>query len=88
MKIISLILLVIGLIICGISSLTIVYTITSAVNAAMNGGGSAGIGMIGAALDTSRTMGIVNLLGCAMIFFGIVFNIISLFTGRKQQQAI
>lgn len=87
MKIISLILLVIGLIICGISSLTIVYTITSAVNAAMNSG-SAGIGMIGAALDTSRTMGFVNILGCAMIFFGIVFNIISWFTGKKQQQAI
>ncbi len=84
MKTASLILLVIGLILCGISSLTIVYSITSAVNQAM-AGGAAGIGMIGAALDTSRTMGLVNIFGCVLIFIGIICNIIPSFTGRKQQ---
>jgi len=44
--------------------------------------------MIGAALSTSRILSFVDLFGCAIIFLGIVLNIISMFTGRKQQQAI
>lgn len=84
MKIIAIIITLIGLLITGISSLGILYSIRSAISA-MTNSASNGIGVLAEAISSSQTMCLVNLLGVGLTFFGVVLMIAAMFMGRKKQ---
>ena len=84
MKILSIILLVIGFILCGISSLALRYYLWQVINGMM-ASGTAGIGIVANGFDKMSLLSYVNIFGCVIIFLGIITSIVSLFTGRKQQ---
>ncbi len=84
MKAISIILITIGFIMCGISSLGIRYAISVLTEGLMSAE-TAGIGTIASALTNASVFSYMNLFGCALIFFGIVFNLMGMFTEKKQQ---
>lgn len=84
MKIIAIIVTSIGLLITGISSIGIVYSIRSAINSMANSA-SSGIGTLAEAISNSQILCFVNLLGVAITFLGVVLMIAALFMGRKKQ---
>jgi hypothetical protein len=85
MKIISTILIVIGFLISGISSLIIFYATFTGVNGIRNSE-TAGISGIAWGLSTAYLASFVNLFGFAILGIGVLLLVISMFTGRKQQQ--
>ncbi|CAN5596898.1 hypothetical protein BH10ACI1_BH10ACI1_26320 [soil metagenome] len=84
MKIIALIITIIGMLITGISSLGIVYSIHTAIES-MKNAGNAGIGIFASWISTTQTLSYVNIFGAAILFLGVVLTVIVMFTGRKQQ---
>lgn len=84
MKIISLILIFIGFVLAFIGSVGVQYLLRATLNAMMDSANS-GIGEIASGFSNAFLSNYVALFGCAIIFLGLVLNIISMFTGRKQQ---
>jgi len=87
MKIIAVILTFIGLVVCFIGSVGTQYLLRSTLYAMMNSETS-GIGAIARGFDNAMLAGYVAIFGCVIIFLGLLLNIVSMFTGKKQQQAI
>ena len=84
MKIIAIVITLVGLLITGISSIGIFYSIRSAISA-MTSSASNGIGLLAEAISSSQTMCLANLFGVAITFFGVVIMIVAMFIGRKKQ---
>lgn len=84
MKIISIILIIFGFILCVGSSLGIRFAIYTLVDGLMSSD-TAGIGMVASAISSASLLSYVNLFGCAIIFIGILLNIVGMFAGRKRQ---
>ena len=80
----SVVLTSIGLFLCFIGSVGTQYMLRSTLNAMMNSETS-GIGAIARGFDNAMSLGYVAIFGCVIIFIGLLINIISMFTGRKQQ---
>jgi riboflavin transporter FmnP len=83
MRIISVILSVIGLMVCGVSAVGFRLTMSNLLNALLSGETS-GIGQVASAITTANLLSYVNIFGCALIFLGILLNIFSMFGGKKQ----
>lgn len=83
MKIISIILIVIGLLLCFVSSLWMHFAVHHVMHGMMHAE-TAGIGTIASNLSNAWYLSFVNMCGCVIIFIGVVLNIISMFAGRKQ----
>lgn len=84
MKIISIILIVIGLLLCAVGSFGTHFFVHHLMHDLMHAE-TAGIGTIASNLNNAWYLSFVSMAGCALIFFGLILNIISMFTGRKQQ---
>ena len=84
MKIISVIIITIGFVICAISSLGIRYSVYNIVSGLMNTE-TTGIGQLASALSNASLLSYVNIFGCVVIFIGLVQNFISMFTEKKRQ---
>ena len=83
MKIISIILIFIGLFLCAVGSAGMHFAIHKTIEGAMHAE-TAGVYSLAQNLETAWYLSIVSVVGCIVIFFGLVLNIISIFTGRKQ----
>ena len=86
MKIIASIITVIGLLITGICSLGIVFSMYSATNA-MKSAETSGIGIFAQWFSYAQMLSYANLFGLAILFIGVVLMIVAMFTGRKKQVA-
>ena len=84
MKIISIIITLIGLLITGLTSIAIFFSIRSAISA-MTSSASNGIGLLAEAISRSQTMCLANLFGVVITFFGVVLMIVAMYIGRKKQ---
>lgn len=71
--------MVIGFVVCIMSSLIARYTLSQTIDFSMRSGSTFNTGL--SALSSIIN---ANLLGCGIIFLGILFGIISMFTGKKQ----
>lgn len=87
MKIIAIIVTLIGLLITGVSSLGVVYSVRVIINSITNSANS-GIGTMAEAISNAQILSFVNLLGVVVTFFGVVLMIAAMFWGRKKQQQI
>lgn len=87
MKIIAIIVTLIGLLITGVSSLGVVYSVRVIINSITNSANS-GIGTMAEAISNAQILSFVNLLGVVITFFGVVLMIAAMFWGRKKQQQI
>lgn len=83
MKIISIILIAIGLFLCAVGSVGVQYLLRKTLEALMNSE-TAGIGAIARGFDNAFLSNYIAIFGCVIIFIGLLLNIISIFTGRKQ----
>jgi hypothetical protein len=83
MKIISLILVIIGFLLCAVSGLGLRIEVSAITENIMRAEAS-GIGGLASALYLASVLSYVNIFGCLVIFLGIILNIASLFAGKKQ----
>jgi len=83
MKIVSIILLVIGLLLCLVSGVWTHFAVHNVMYDLMHSE-VAGIGRIASNLTNAWYLSFVNMVGCVFIFLGVVLNIISMFKERKQ----
>ena len=83
MKAASLILQLVGFLICFGSSIGFRFALGGILNAIMSSETS-GIGQINSAVQSGYYLSYLNILGCVVILIGIILNIISVFVGRKQ----
>ena len=81
MKTISVVLIVAGVLLCFVSSLWMHFAVHHVMHDMMHAETS-GIGTVASNLTTAWYLSFVNMVGCVIIFFGII---LSIFTGRKQQ---
>lgn len=86
MKIVSLILLILGFVICGVCGLVIFYATYTGISGFQNESGSAGIADVTWGLSTAYLASFGNLLGFGILGLGILLAAVGMFTGRKQQQ--
>lgn len=86
MKIISLIVTFIGFVLCLAGSLGNQFFLRSTLAALINSETS-GIAAIASGFDYAMISGYVAIFGCAIIFLGLLLNVISLLAGKKQQPA-
>jgi hypothetical protein len=84
MKVISVILTFIGFVLCLAGSVGVQFLLRSTLDAMMNSETS-GIGAIASGFNNTMLSNYVAIFGCALIFIGLIINVISLFGGRKQQ---
>ena len=84
MKIISSIIIGIGLVITLISSLVIFYATHTGVSGVTNSA-ERGIGDIAWGLSTAYYASFINLFGCAILVLGVLLALVAMFTGRKKQ---
>ena len=83
MKAASLILQLVGFLICFGTSVGFRFALAGILDAIMNSE-AGGIGRISSAVETGSYLSYLNILGCVIILIGIILNIISVFVGRKQ----
>jgi hypothetical protein len=84
MRTISVILTFIGFVLCLAGSVGVQVLLRQTLFALLNSE-TGGIGAIARGFDNTFLSNYVALFGCLLIFIGLLLNIISLFTGRKQQ---
>jgi hypothetical protein len=84
MKIISLVLLVIGLLLCLAGGFGTHFFIHHVIYDILHAETS-GIGSIARGLDNAWYLSFVSIAGSAFVFLGLVFNIIAMFKGKKTQ---
>lgn len=84
MKIISIIVTLIGLLITGLSSLGIVYSLYTAIES-MKSSETNGIGLFAQRISNAQLFGYVNLFGVLILFLGVALIIAAMYTGRKKQ---
>ncbi|HEY0428055.1 MAG TPA: hypothetical protein VGC76_09770 [Pyrinomonadaceae bacterium] len=88
MKIISVILTFIGFVLCLFGNVGVQYFLRKTMQDILDEKGASGIAVLVNGFSNALNSSYVSIFGCVIIFFGIIFGIISIFTGRRQQQAI
>jgi uncharacterized membrane protein len=84
MKKISIILIIIGFLITGISSLGIFYALHTGMKTLANDG-SVGLETLTRIFYTPYYLSLVNIFGAVILFLGVVLTIVAMFIGKKQQ---
>ncbi len=84
MKILSIILIIIGFLITGSSSLGIFYSLHTGMTALANDG-SIGLAALTQIFYTPYYLSLVNIFGAVILFFGVLCAVIGIFTGKNPQ---
>jgi uncharacterized membrane protein len=83
MKIISIILIVIGLLLCTLGSFGTHFLIHQIMENIMRAD-SSGIGALASNLTNAWNLSFVGIAGCVVIFLGVILNIVAIFRAKKQ----
>ena len=83
MKIVSVIFIVIGMLLCVVGSFGTHFFTHQLMHDLMHTE-TGGIGSVASALTNAWYLSFVSIAGCVVIFIGVVLNIIAMFIGRKQ----
>jgi uncharacterized membrane protein len=83
MKIISIILIVIGLLLCAVGSFGTHFFVHHVMRDLMNAA-AGGIGSVASGLQNAWYLSFVAMFGCLIMFLGVVLNIVVMLRAKKQ----